>query len=79
MSSTRPVDPGGKGNPFLEDISYDVPQIKDYLFSQCNPQGKKDYLNGGSSKARPEGGLNPILSLRHSKLTPKENSRVIKI
>jgi hypothetical protein len=25
MSSTRPVDPGGKGNPLIESIPDDVP------------------------------------------------------
>lgn len=37
MSSTRPVDPGGKGNPLIESILDAVPLA--YLFSQCNPAG----------------------------------------
>ncbi|KAL3529243.1 hypothetical protein ACH5RR_008565 [Cinchona calisaya] len=66
MSSTRPVDPGGKGNPLIESILDDAPLT--ITRPTYSPNATRLFrgmaFNPISIYAppRPEGGLNPILS-----------------
>ena len=64
MSSTRPVDPGGKGNPLIESILDAVPLTRPTHSPNATRLFRGMAFNPLSIYAppRPEGGLNPIPS-----------------
>ena len=62
MSSTRPVDPGGKGNPLIESIPDDVPLTRPTYSPNATRRGMAFNPISIYAPPRPKGGLNPIPS-----------------